>query len=135
MAYMNQEKKKVIQAKLKQIIPLDWKWSLRVRNHSTLDLTIREAPIDLIGMLKNVNDSVYKNGHAGLNHFYLGHAYDGEILRLFEKIRDAMNTDNYDNSDIQTDYFDCGHYIGIEIGTWEKPFVCTGEIVEQKEAA
>ena len=34
----------------------------------------------------------------------------------------ALNTDNHDNSDIQTDYFDVGHYVELNIGTWEKPY-------------
>lgn len=143
MAYMSQEKKKEIQAELKKIIPLDWKWSLSVHNHSTLQLTIRQAPVDLIGLriptphhLKNKwNDKEEKRPeYMGLNYCYLENTYDGELLRLFERIKGAMMTGNHDNSDIQSDYFDVGWYIDISIGRWSKPFVCTGEIVEKVAA-
>ena len=50
MAYMNQEKKKIIKANLDAILkPLGIKYSLRVRNHSSIDCTIKSAPIDLLG--------------------------------------------------------------------------------------
>ena len=34
----------------------------------------------------------------------------------------AMNNGNHDNSDIQTDYFDVGWYIDVNIGKWNKPY-------------
>ena len=33
-----------------------------------------------------------------------------------------MDVGNYDNSDVQTDYFDTGWYIDINIGSWDKPY-------------
>ena len=58
MAYMNQEKKARIAAALKTVIPPTWKWSLGVRNHSTITLTIASAPVDLCGeALRVYNDS------------------------------------------------------------------------------
>ena len=57
MAYMSQENKKSIAVNLKTVIPASWKWSLSVRHHSTLVLTIASAPIDLIAEAwKNVED-------------------------------------------------------------------------------
>jgi hypothetical protein len=41
----------------------------------------------------------------------------------------ALNCDNYDNSDSMTDYFDVGHYVDLNIGKWDKPFVCTSVAV------
>jgi hypothetical protein len=34
----------------------------------------------------------------------------------------AMMDGNHDNSDIQTDYFDVGWYIDINIGAWNAPY-------------
>lgn len=48
MAYMSQEKKAKIAAKLKQVIPHDWKYSLAVHHHSTIILRISAAPVDLV---------------------------------------------------------------------------------------
>jgi phenolic acid decarboxylase len=44
MAYVNQEKKAKI---LKKVMPKGWKYSLAVRNHSTIVCTIKSAPVDL----------------------------------------------------------------------------------------
>ena len=49
--------------------------------------------------------------------------YFDESLDLFRKIRDALNIDNHNRSDSQTDYFDVGHYTSINLGIWNKPFV------------
>jgi hypothetical protein len=33
-----------------------------------------------------------------------------------------MNTGNWDESDIQTDYFNVGWYVDVKIGSWQKPY-------------
>jgi hypothetical protein len=33
-----------------------------------------------------------------------------------------MNGGNHDNSDVQTDYFDVGWYVDVNIGSWDKPY-------------
>jgi len=112
MAYVSQEKKAKIAAALKLVVPKTWKYSLAVRNHSTIVMTIKAAPADLD----------HGKGHAQLNHYYLQDWLQGDDLKVMRDILDALNTDNHDNSDIQTDYFDVGHYISINIGRWNKPF-------------
>jgi hypothetical protein len=122
MAYMNQEKKAVILAELKKVIPSTWKWSLAVHHHSTLILTISAAPIDLF---KHMKPSEYRkptDTYAQLNEYHLEHTFDGALLNTFQRIKDAMNMGNWDKSDIMTDYFDVGHYVHIHIGKWNKPF-------------
>ena len=47
MAYMNQEKKKIIASALKEVMPKDWKYSLSVEHHSVIHLNIKSAPFDL----------------------------------------------------------------------------------------
>lgn len=122
MAYMSQEKKKEIHGKLKGVIPKGWKWSLAVRNHSTLCLTIRSAPINLI------EEAVGEKGGLSLdiNHYHLERLYfknNKSLLELFKKIKATMNDGNFDNSDIMTDYFHVGWYVDIKIGSWDKPFI------------
>ncbi len=48
MAWMNQERKAALAPGLKRVLPKGWKYPLAVRHHSTLVLTINEAPIDLV---------------------------------------------------------------------------------------
>lgn len=51
--------------------------------------------------------------------------HDANLTRL---LWIALNTDNYDNSDVQTGYFDVGHYVELRIGRWDKPFQVTGPL-------
>ena len=76
------------------------------------------APVDLAANFRGDGVKALQ-----LNHYYLDTAYTGELLATFEAIRDAMNTDNHDRSDTQSDYFDVGHYIAINVGKWDKPFI------------
>lgn len=135
MAYMNQDKKAVIRDALKKVIPKSWKWSLSVRNHSTIVLTIKSAPYDLIQEVLNVN-SRYADGwstrieskptNLQINPYYLDTQFDFH-LPVFEAIKNALKSaDWYDNSDIQTDYFNTAYYYDINLGRWDKPFVVSG---------
>src|SRR5207302_10134177 len=120
MAFMNQEKKAKIVEQLKKVMPRNWKYSLTVHHHSSITLAIMSAPVDLFGLHKNREH--WTNGYIQLNEYYLQNQYDSPVLDTMLKIRDAMNTGNWDKSDIQTDYFDVGHYAYIHIGKWDKPF-------------
>lgn len=128
MAFMNQDKKAVIAAQLKAVMPAGWKYSLRVSDHSTLRLLIASAPVDLLNA--RPDDAEIRAGYRintsgnyrGINHYHLEYEFSDDLLPTFEAICAAMNLGNHDNSDVQRDYFDVGHYISIDIGTWDKPF-------------
>lgn len=124
MAYMSQEKKKVIADALKLVVPKSWKYSLSVSNHSTLHITIKSAPIWIIADEINGRPT---NGYCQLNHYYMheSESINDEAKPVLAAIKKAMNIDNYDRSDSQSDYFDVGHYISITVGQWNKPFIVT----------
>lgn len=134
MAFMNQERKNKLAANLKAVMPNGWKYSLAVRNYSTIVLTIASAPVDLIGEMNRVlSEDPHRSasrepaeGNAMVNHYYLDKQFDGELLETFKKIDAALNDGNHDRSDIMSDYFDVGWYVDIRIGRWDKPFVFTG---------
>jgi len=46
-------------------------------------------------------------------------------LKFLTELKDAMNVGNYDRSDMQSDYFDVGFYIDINVGNWDKPYILT----------
>lgn len=122
MAYIDQKKKAEIEAALKKVIPASWKYSLAIQNHSTLCLTIYSAPRDLVtANLRPVHRKAH--GCITLNPYYIKHEYDGELLELFQRILAAMNAGNYDHSDVQSDYFDVGWYVSVNIGKSDRPFV------------
>lgn len=130
MAYMSQEKKKSIQAQLKLAIPAGWKWSLAVRNHSTIVLTIASAPVDIpahiIEARKAASRPAPERRPDSVNPYYFNEQFTGDLLETFKKIFAALNDGNRDRSDTMTDYFvDVGWYVDVDLGRWDKPFVVT----------
>lgn len=126
MAYMNQEKKARIAAALKLAAPKGWKYSLAVRHHSTIVLTISEAPVDLIDAFYKPGSRETKPLEYGINPYHWREQLRNEELREpIRQIMDAMNLDNHDRSDHLTDYFDVGHYVDVSFGRWDKPFKVT----------
>lgn len=120
MAYMNQEKKAVIATALKRVVPKSWKYSLAVDNGSTLCMTIRSAPVDLIAL----SAQEHKRDYLQVNHHYADRAFTDEaVSTTIQAIVDALNLNNHDNSDSQSDYFDVGHYVRLNIGSFGKPFI------------
>lgn len=132
MAYMNQELKATLAAKIKAVMPAGWKTTLAVNNHSTLVLYIMQAPVDIIG---NVRETIEKIGSTqvinetttnfDVNVYHLDRQFSGPLLATMQAINAAMNEGNYDKSDIMTDYFNVGWYTSIKIGRWDMPFLET----------
>lgn len=135
MAYMSQEHKQRIHKELKAIMPIGWKWSLSVNHHSTLVFTIAKAPMDLISICNDIQKEWHIDRNARLGwkdefqpstHFDISRweadKFPSEFKELFMNIQQALNLDNFDNSDSQTDYFHVGHYVRFNIGRWDKPF-------------
>jgi hypothetical protein len=131
MAYMNQEKKANIAAALKAVMPKDWKYSLAVRNHSTIVCTIKSAPLNLVdiytaeGCSDDVRKSCIDRMNVDVNPYHWEKHFEGDLLATFTKIFEALNLGNWNRSDIITDYFDVGHYVDLTFGKWDKPFEVT----------
>jgi hypothetical protein len=132
MAYVNKEKKAKIATALKLVIPKTWKWSLAVRNYSTIVLTVASADVDLIDAWYSMPDNKrQQDGHGKpanlqVNRYWLPTSWPAELVPLLARICAALDTDNHDRSDSMTDYFDVGHYVDFNIGRWNKPFTVKG---------
>lgn len=112
MAYMSQQKKKELVPAIKAVLAkYGVKATIGVRNYSTLVVTLRSGKIDF-GDAKTIN--VY----------WVDSHWDGVAKDFLKELVAAMNVGNWDKSDIMTDYFNCGHYIDINIGEWNKPYIC-----------
>lgn len=117
MAYINQENKRVIAAALKAALR-DYptlKYSLSIRDNSVITCKITQGPKCLD--LENGRDV------NNVNVYYIEKFFKPDAAVILTKIKYCLNTNNYDRSDSQSDYFDVGHYINIEIGQYDKPFV------------
>lgn len=132
MAYITKEKSAAIRKALKAAFP-GWKFSVRIEHHQRLDVTILEAPIDLLAcqVESRYTTDLDRTKYTGVNHYHLDNQWLPPARDDLRQIIDICNDGNHDNSDAQSDYFDVGWYFDLQIGCWDKPFVWT----EQKQAA
>jgi len=125
MAYMNQQKKSTIVANVKPVLKkYGLKGTFSVRNHMTICLTITSGPIDFI---QNYKDHTGKQNHIidalDINPYWFQDHFTGKALdALTEIIKGMYSAGYYDNSDIQSDYFDTAYYIDVNVGTWNRPY-------------
>ena len=131
MAYVSQELKAKIAPQVKAICKkYGVKATLAVRHHSTLVLNVRQGSIDFIG---NYNETVdarpggFRNGSPAeksiqVNTYWYHEHFSGRAKAFLSEVLAVMNQGNHDRSDIQTDYFDVGWYVDVNIGQWNKPY-------------
>jgi hypothetical protein len=110
---MNQERKKVIAQNLAPVLKkYRMKGSLKVRNHSTIVLTLKSGNIDF--------------GGKGINPYWFHEHFDGVAKDFLTEAFAALKSAGwYDRSDLQTDYFDTAYYYDIDVGAWNKPYTIT----------
>ena len=134
MAYMSQEKKAKIAPKIKAILAkYKVKGSLAVRHHSTLVLNLKSGSIDFIANSNKVcgNDHYQVSrgfrpntgGYDQVNPYHFKDHYDGVALDFMREVFHAMNDGNWDKSDIQSDYFNVGWYVDVNVGKWDKHYI------------
>jgi len=141
MAYMNQEKKKELAPQIKAVLKkYGMKASIAVRHHSSLVVNIKSGKLDIIGNYAKTNaDKPSFDGnprdfsdltYIDVNTYWIHDSYSGVVRQFLEELKDAMNgkgsdIENFDHSDIQSDYFHVGWYIDINVGQWDKPYEVT----------
>jgi len=126
MAYFTQEMKKAIAPKVKAVCAkYGVKASLSVRNHSVVVLTVKSGKIDFFGKgVANEHTKQYiTNNYVQVNHYHIDSHYTGKAAAFLNEVKKVLNTGNFDNSDVQTDYFHVGFYVNINIGNWNTPYV------------
>ena len=145
MAYMSQERKKEIAKNVKTVAK---KYgfggrdvTVGVRNHSSLVVNIFRGPLDFIGDAQAHNDELarmrgttsYPVGtYIQVNPYYCEEwAIDPTIKQFYTELMAAIkSTGYYNNSDAQIDYFDHDFYIDINVGRWDREYVCTANELE-----
>ena len=126
MAYVSQERKAQLAPAIKAICKqYGIKATLAVRNHMTLCLNIKSGRIDFIS---NFNENLGPRCNPAkdsidVNPYWYHDHFTGEAKAFLTDIMTAMNQGNHDRSDIQTDYFDVGWYVDVNIGRWNKPYI------------
>lgn len=141
MAYMSQERKQSLAPAIKAVLKkYGVKGTLAVNNHSTLVLNIKSGPIDFIEnfiqtdadsnigrkMSQSQIDYLRKNQSMDINPYWYQEHFSGNALSFLKEVLPLMyGPDYFDESDPQTDYFHCSHYIDVNIGKWNKPYQLT----------
>lgn len=133
---------KEVRAQLKKEYP-DHKFSVTTEYYSmgqSLHVRLMSAPV-----------SPFADGsserYEQLNHFYLDNYADedrvhspsllmtAEGVAMLKRVNEIANSDNWDNSDAMTDYFDVNYHFDLHIGKWDRPFVATGQSQSEPETA
>ena len=132
MAYINQDTKKLIHTALKPIfIKYGLKATLGIDHHSTLVININKGKLDFIQNYNNLaKNSTYPvpreqaQTHIDVNHYWYNEHFNGDCKNALNEIVTTANKvgKNFDHSDIQSDYFDIGFYLDVNVGQWNKPY-------------
>jgi hypothetical protein len=133
MAYVSQELKSKLSPAIKAVCKkYGIKASIAVRSHMTLCLNIKSGAIDFIGNSNRVCGADFyqvargfkpnTTGYDQVNPYHFQNHYDGDARAFLTEVLAVMNDGNWDKSDIQSDYFNVGWYVDVNIGTWNKPY-------------
>lgn len=133
MAYMNQEIKSGIVAKVKPILDkYGVKATFSVRNRHAISVNINSGKLDFIGNYSKViaNNPKYadrsnaETKSLSINQYWYHEHFDGQVSKFITEVIDAIKKggDWYDKSDIQSDYFNTAFYFDINVGNWNKPY-------------
>lgn len=135
MAYMTPERKQKFAPLVKRVLAkYGVKGTLSVRDRSTLTLTIKSGKINFCQNWFDAYEaqpSWQRVGygpdkvpdHIDVNVHHVDRHFTGRARQCLKELLAVMNMGNWDRSDIQTDYFDKGWYVGINIGRWNKPYI------------
>ena len=130
--YINQTTKQKIAALVKPVCKkYGIKASFAVRNHMSLVMTIKSGKIDFIESFVRTSKKNYPHNFdasrvikdVDVNPYWYHNQFDGLALEFFNEVFPLLNVDNYDNSDVQSDYFDRGYGVDVRCGNWNKPYI------------
>jgi hypothetical protein len=138
MAFVSQELKAKLSPKIKAICKkYGVKATISVDRHSALALNIRSGAIDFIGNFNQIAGNRSRPDHLpfqpattnlSVNTHWFQEHFSGAALDFLQEIVPAMKgPDYFDESDIQSDYFHLSHYISVNVGQWNKPYVLVWE--------
>lgn len=122
----------------------DCTWSVSIERYAggqSMSVRLMSAPFPAFA--RDVTSNGYpQSQHTQLNdHQFREHNDDylnngsyltPEAWECLAKAVKIANRDNWDNSDIQSDYFDVNYYLHLAIGKWDKPFTQTAKIEDNR---
>lgn len=139
MAYVSQADKTKLAPTIKAILKkYGVKGTLSVRNHMSLVLTLKSGNIDFVEnyiatdaaqphagkMSADQIAYIRKNRYLDVNTYWIDSHYSGKARAFLTEVKKAMEgPDFFNEDDAQSDYFNRSHYIDINVGKWDKPYI------------
>ena len=135
MAYISTEDVKHILNELKKELP-QYKFSVVRDHHSSVTISLMKGPAfndyEYFDRYNNVTKTANLSDgeHHQINQYHLEDFYGKENAEILSKIDTISRTAPaknggkvwYNDSDIQTDYFDIAYYVHISVGKWNKQY-------------
>jgi hypothetical protein len=121
MAYISQEQKAKLAPAIKAVLKkYGLKGSIAIKHYASLVVNIQSGGIDFFEGKDKESEQV--------NTYHIASHHSGKAKDCLLELVAAMKGSGwYNNSDIMTDYFDVAYYVNINIGQWDKPYVCTAK--------
>ena len=108
MAYISKEQVKVVRDNLKAF--KGYKFSVTRSDYSSINVAILSAHYEL-------RDDITRD-YEQVSQYHINSRDNREAIEFLNSVYDIVNTGNYNNSYVQSDYF----YVNISIGRYDKPF-------------
>ena len=120
MAYVSQDDKAAVSPAIKAVLKKHGvKGTIGIRHHSTLFVNLSSGAIDFGCDRMEVNHHCIEESER----------YSPEAKSFLVELVDAMKSNGwFDKSDSMTDYFHVAFYISINVGKWNKPYICTAPV-------
>ena len=132
MAFINAATVKNMQVAIKGAFPKSYKWSITKNDHSGISVTLLSSPMDVI-----FKEDAYsqENREISLSQHHT-HNYPANLADFTDKIMSLLEGVE------ETEYVETGdygtqpsYYKYINIGSWNKPYVCTATDADKASQA
>tara|TARA_R110000796_G_scaffold79954_1_gene177153 strand:+ start:510 stop:896 length:387 start_codon:yes stop_codon:yes gene_type:complete len=124
MAYVNQADKKKLMPQIKAVLKkYDMKATVAIRHHSTLIVNVKSGALDVINALPIGEYGPVE--YIRVNPYWIKENYDcPTVVAFLTELKAAMEgEDFYNDDDIMTDYFHRSHYVEINVGNSDAPYI------------
>ena len=137
MAYMSQERKAELAPAIRAWCKSHGvKASIAVKHDTKLVVNIKSGSLDfcenyydnayahavITSVSKTAPITLQKPTHIQVNPYWAQDHFTGDCREFLIGLLELMNIGNHDNSDIQSDYFNVGWYVDVNIGSYNKPY-------------
>ncbi len=128
MLKMNIKRKHLLLPGVKSVLAhFNMNGGLSILKGTTLVLTVKDGPLDIIGIYRKTTDVRYHKRHLVVDHTDIIQQYDGQPRLFLKAVKAAMNNSGTSNkreiADIESNERQDHWLIIIQIGTFKAPYL------------